>query len=129
MTIPQLIVRELAEADHPEWARMRTALWPDQTTDDMQRWLEQAAATVIVAASPERDGLCGFVEVGERAYAEGCDSMPVGYIEGWWVDPDVRQQGVGASLIRAAESWARGRGPCANGWVGLPGPWHRSFWF
>jgi aminoglycoside 6'-N-acetyltransferase I len=34
----------------------------------------------------------------------------VGYIEGWWVDPDLRRRGVGASLIAAAEDWARSLG-------------------
>ncbi len=35
---------------------------------------------------------------------------PVGYIEGWYVDEDVRHQGVGRTLVEAAESWARWRG-------------------
>ncbi len=89
---------------------MRTALWPDQTPDDMADWLARDAATVIVAARPEDDGLIGFVEVGERDFADGCETRPVGYIEGWWVDPAHRRAGVGAALIRAAEAWARARG-------------------
>jgi aminoglycoside 6'-N-acetyltransferase I len=50
------------------------------------------------------------VEVGLRNYAEGCESSPVGYVEGWYVDQSVRRQGVGRALIRAAEDWARSRG-------------------
>jgi aminoglycoside 6'-N-acetyltransferase I len=34
----------------------------------------------------------------------------VAYLEGWYVDPDVRRQGVGAALVRAAEAWAREHG-------------------
>ena len=33
-----------------------------------------------------------------------------GYIEGWYVDPDVRRQGIGRALVEAAESWARSKG-------------------
>jgi aminoglycoside 6'-N-acetyltransferase I len=46
--------------------------------------------------------------VGSRA--EGCDSTPVGYIEGWYVDEDMRRCGVGRALVEAAEAWARSRG-------------------
>jgi aminoglycoside 6'-N-acetyltransferase I len=68
--------------------------------------------TVFVA---ERDGgrLAGFVEVGIRDFAEDCETRDVGYVEGWHVDADVRLQGVGRQLIRAAEDWARSHG-CAE---------------
>ena len=53
--------------------------------------------------------LGGFIEVSERAYAEGCDSSPVPFIEGWYVDPDLRKSGIGAQLVEAAEAWARSK--------------------
>ena len=54
--------------------------------------------------------LGGFVEAGLRKYADGCDTSPVGYIEGWYVDADLREQGIGRALIQAAEAWAIDRG-------------------
>ncbi|HEY6828912.1 MAG TPA: GNAT family N-acetyltransferase, partial [Gemmatimonadaceae bacterium] len=54
--------------------------------------------------------LAGFVEAGSRAYADGCDTSPVGYIEAWLVDPDVRRQGWGRALLAAADEWARAQG-------------------
>lgn len=54
--------------------------------------------------------VAGFVEVGARPYADGCDTSPVGYIEAWYVDADVRCRGYGRALLAAAEEWARGRG-------------------
>jgi len=88
---------------------MRFALWPDQTEEDMHDWLRREASCVLVA---ERDGaaLCGFIEVGERVFADGCSTSPVGYVEGWWVDPDVRRTGLGRALMGAAEAWCRARG-------------------
>jgi aminoglycoside 6'-N-acetyltransferase I len=107
MSIADVVIRPYSAADHDEWGRMRTALWPGQ--DDMTAWLARPDATVIVAA---RAGgvLCGFAEAGERAYADGCESSPVAYLEGWYVDPDTRRQGVGGRLVRAVEEWARARG-------------------
>jgi aminoglycoside 6'-N-acetyltransferase I len=75
----------------------------------MQAWLSRADAAVIVAPRAE-GGLCGFAEVGARSIADGCESSPVGYLEGWFVDPDRRGHGVGAALVRAAEDWAGARG-------------------
>lgn len=92
---------------------MRLALWPEGDADDhragMAQWLSARDAAILVA---ERGGggLCGFAEVGTRAHAEGCDSSPVAYLEGWYVDEDSRRRGVGTALIRAAEAWARARG-------------------
>ncbi len=52
----------------------------------------------------------GFVELSLRAYAEGCLSDNVAYVEGWYVAPEARGGGVGRALIEAAEDWARRQG-------------------
>jgi aminoglycoside 6'-N-acetyltransferase I len=67
------------------------------------------AAAAFVAVRPG-GGLCGFVEASVRPMADGCTTHPVGYVEGWYVDPDVRQKGVGRALVGAAEAWAVSRG-------------------
>lgn len=101
------------EADRPEWRRLRVLLWPDsaddfeQEADEITRNLDRQP--VFVAVRPA-GGLCGFVEVNTRDYADGCDTSPVGYIEGWFVDEDSRWQGIGRGLFSAAEAWARARG-------------------
>jgi len=106
-------IRLYLPMDHAEWLRMLGGLYPetsaDEHTADMEAWLLRPDTGVLVA---ERDGggLAGFAEVGERNYADGCDTAPVAYLESWYVDPDVRQQGVGAALVRAVEEWACGRG-------------------
>ena len=111
-----VMIRPYAAHDLAEWRRLRTALWPDQTEADMTAWLARPDAAVLVAeraAEPSADRitghLSGFAEVGERSHADGCDSSPVAYLEGWYVDPDRRRQSIGAQLIRAVEAWARSR--------------------
>jgi aminoglycoside 6'-N-acetyltransferase I len=103
-------IRALGAADFAEWGRMRSALWPEQSEADMEAWLRRTDAGVIVAERVPGLGLCGFAEVGERAYADGCATSPVAYLEGWYVDPDRRRLSIGAQLITAVEAWARGRG-------------------
>ncbi|HZS61559.1 MAG TPA: GNAT family N-acetyltransferase [Gemmatimonadaceae bacterium] len=102
-------VRDYEPGDYAEWLRMRSALWPDQTEKDMAEWLARSDTAVMVAVR-SAGSLCGFVEVGERTNADGCETSPIAYVEGWYVDPDVRRQRIGARLIAAAETFARSRG-------------------
>ena len=106
-------VRPLIDTDTPDWLRMRLALWPDHTAAEheagMLEWRARADTVVFVALRPDRS-VCGFVEAGERPYADGCDSSPVGYVEGWYVDGDMRLKGAGRAMLMAAETWARERG-------------------
>lgn len=92
---------------------MSEALLPDEPPEEyeseMRSLLRRDDAAVFVAERPD-GSVCGYVEVGSRAYADGCRTSPVGYIEAWYVDPDVRRSGYGRALLEAADAWARGRG-------------------
>jgi aminoglycoside 6'-N-acetyltransferase I len=69
---------------------------------------------VLVVERP-LGGLCGFAEVAVRSVADGCRTAPVAYLEGWYVDADVRRRGCGAALIAAVVQWSRARGMCELG--------------
>jgi aminoglycoside 6'-N-acetyltransferase I len=98
-------IRAYEPRDFREWLRMRQVLWPEIGPDEAADWLAQLDAITMVAVRSE-GGLAGFAEFGTRPWAEGCASRPVAYLEGWYVDPDVRCCGIGAALIRAGETWA-----------------------
>jgi len=106
-------VRGFVDGDRPEWLRMRQTLWDDCAVEEhereMEEYLEEPANEVFLAERPG-GGLCGFLEASIHPWAVGCEQRPVGYIEGWYVDPDVRQQGIGRVLVESAEEWARSRG-------------------
>ena len=113
-------VRAIREGDEADVYRMMVALWPDEGIEDfpdeIARYIDGEPSTPIggaiyVAERPSNEGLCGFIEVCLRSVAEDCwRHSPVGYIEGWWVDEDVRRQGVGAALVKAAEEWSLAQG-------------------
>ena len=107
------IIRLATPADHSEWLRMRHDLWPEVEQEDLLREMDRILADpltpVFVMERPD-GGLGGFIETGTRKYADGCESSPVGYIEGWLVDEDLRGQGIGKALVKAAEDWARSLG-------------------
>jgi len=109
-----ITVRPARPDDKPEWLRMRRLLWPDsdeaEFLEEMDKTLANAAEQPVFIAlrADQRPG--GFLEGGTRKYAEGCETSPVGFIEGWYVDEDLRRKGVGGALVRAMEDWAREQG-------------------
>ncbi|MGD2157811.1 MAG: GNAT family N-acetyltransferase [Anaerolineales bacterium] len=109
-----LFIRRLAPTDWGEWLRLRDALWPDTKTEEqrseMHEILDDPQKNAVFVAVRPGGGLGGFLEVSLRPIAVGCDTQPIGYIEGWFVDPDLRRQGVGEELVTAAEEWAREHG-------------------
>jgi aminoglycoside 6'-N-acetyltransferase I len=108
-----MTLRRASAHDLPEWLRLRWLLWPysdqQELLAEMESMLADPLTPVFVAARPD-GSLGGFLEAGLRKYADGCSTSPVGYIEGWYVDEDLRRQGMGAVLVAAAESWAREQG-------------------
>jgi aminoglycoside 6'-N-acetyltransferase I len=110
-------VRHIEPTDRGEWMRIRAVFWPrDPGYDDHEaeadRFFSEAQTKCAVLVVPTSSGgLCGFAELALRTeYVEGCDTKPVGYLEGIWVDPEARRGGVAAGLCAAAVEWCRAQG-------------------
>jgi aminoglycoside 6'-N-acetyltransferase I len=110
-------VRRAEPSDVAEWAAMRHALWPDYSLAEHAAEIAAFFAgtnpepqVVLVATLPDAPTLVGFAELSRRAYAEGCSTSPVGYLEGWYVVPDCRHRGIGRALVASGEEWARAQG-------------------
>ncbi len=108
-----MTVREIVEGDRSDWLRMRKALWPGSLTDhdaETQRYFDEQNDQVVAIVAEADGRLVGFLELDHRKYAESCGASPVPFIEGWYVDPDMRGRGVGRALVEAAEARARAEG-------------------
>ncbi len=108
-------IQSAARADAGAWLDLRHALWPD--TDRASHALEverffagQLSMPLHVLLAFEGQRPVGFAELNIRAYAEGCTTDYVGFLEGWYVVPEARRRGIGAALVEAAERWAMERG-------------------
>lgn len=108
-------VRHAVPSDREAWVRMRLALWPTESADDLAHDVDEFLAgnetqlSVVFVAVDGRGAPIGFLEVFIRNVAEGCTgSAP--YLEGWYVEPNARRTGVGRALVHAAEEWSRQRG-------------------
>jgi aminoglycoside 6'-N-acetyltransferase I len=109
-----MLIRHATQSDLAEWLRMRSRLWPDCPIEDhqseMQEQLNDPAHNAVFVVERNADQLGGFLEASLRPFVEDCHTSPVGYLEGWYVDVDLRQQGLGGELVKAAEQWASVQG-------------------
>ena len=109
----EIVVREMGAADRTVWAEMRAALWPDETLLSHAKAVDDLLTDGEVwgfIAEAAGGTATGFAEVAVRKYANGCDTRPVAFLEGVWVRPQLRRHGIGALLIRQAESFLTARG-------------------
>jgi len=95
------------------WFGLRCALWPDENHEMMRAACEPMLAdkdnAVFVATYDGR--LIGFAEVALRhEYVNGCETSPVTFLEGIYVDPAQRRKGIARALVSAAEAWGREKG-------------------
>lgn len=108
------IARAIAE-DAADWTAMRTALWPSGASGahaaDIAELLVDPGETINLIARDTEGGALGFAEAAlRRDYVNGCKTSPVAFLEGIFVTPEARGQGVARALVGAVEDWAREQG-------------------
>jgi aminoglycoside 6'-N-acetyltransferase I len=112
-------IREANISDQHDLAAMCALLWPSSSIEEQRAELAPILLSgtygtlpIAIFLSQSDDGaFTGFIQVGLRSHADGCDfAHPVGYIEGWFVYESFRNQGIGRALMHVAEEWARVHG-------------------
>ncbi len=107
-------MREVTANDASEWFRLRKLLW-DESSDDEHRVemldiYEHNETQLVLVVETDNGKLVGFLEASTRPFVEDCHSDHVGYLEGWFVEPEYRKHGIGRHLVKTAENWAREKG-------------------
>ena len=92
------------------WADLCVALWPEAKCEEMLQ--ERAKGTLpyefLFFVNSEA---VAFISLSLRYdYVEGTESSPVGYLEGIYVKPEYRNQGIARELIDYAKKWTLEQG-------------------
>jgi aminoglycoside 6'-N-acetyltransferase I len=112
------VVRRARIEDRDQLAQLCALLWPKGSLEEHRTGMDALLSAgrygtmpaAVFAAELENGTLGGFLEVGLRSHADGCDPQsPVAFVEGWFVREELRGHGVGGELMRAAGEWARGQ--------------------
>lgn len=107
-------IRPATKADRAEWARLRRSLWPDcrgpRAALEMREQLSDPKKFGVLVLARGAQKLGGFIELALRDGVDGAAREVTAYVEGWFVEPDLRGKNWGRKLIAAAERWAKARG-------------------
>lgn len=105
----------LTSADDADWLSMRLELWPDcprqQHLEEMASFLREPDRFVQFIVRDAGGRGVGFAEASIRTdYVNGTSSSPVAYLEGLFVAPATRGNGIARSLVLAVSEWALAAG-------------------
>jgi len=108
-------IEPVSKAHRDAWLALRIALWPDEQAsihaEDVDRMLAAPDADRPAWLAVDESGAIGFAEAGlRRDYVNGCETSLVAFLEGIYVAPEARRQGVGRALDRMVQDWAIVRG-------------------
>ncbi len=96
-----------------EQVTMVLDLWPDNTFEgletDMLDLIDGNKDILLMSITDENTS--GFIYISVRTdYVEGSDSSLVAYIEGIYIKPGFRKEGIARLLFKAGEDWAKDNG-------------------
>jgi len=113
-----IVVRSVTPNDLDGWLQLRQALWGGEFAEhrrEVATYFHDGAIVGIphgIFVAQQADGalLVGFAEVSLVAVSIGGKGLPAAHLEGWYVSPAVRRNGVGRALMDATIAWARACG-------------------
>ena len=106
-------IRQVERTDRGAWARLRHALWPEENLAAHASAIDRVLASEdewAFLAIDENGKAVAFAEIAVRKYANGCESQPVPFLEGIWVDARFRRCGIGRRLVVHVEQFVAARG-------------------
>lgn len=108
----EITLRRVTQEDKAEWFRMRKGIWPDAPDEYMTFDMDDILADndYMVTFACDGDKPIGLTEARIRDYGEGCETSPVGYLEGWFVQEEYRGRRIAGMMTQAAENWIREKG-------------------
>ena len=107
-----MIVRKATTVDTLALAELACCMWGG-TADEREPEFAELTASPEAACFLSLDGdkAVGFAQCQLRHdYVEGCETSPVGFLEGVYVNDAYRRSGVARALLSACEEWARSVG-------------------
>ncbi len=107
------MIGKMQAADIEALADLALELWPDHSRDEMVEEFIPLLKTedAAIFGWQENDRWEAFAQCQLRHdYVEGCETSPVGYLEGIFVREPLRGKGVARALLLRCQAWAREKG-------------------
>ena len=100
----------ISKENESVWAELCACLWPHHTAESfIQEKYSGGFKNEFLYVIKEE--IVAFVSLSLRHdYVEGTESSPVGYLEGIYVKPEFRNQGIAKKLVEYGKLWCAERG-------------------
>jgi len=99
----------VSKKNENEWIELCIALWPDTTAEDLIEGRTTYKLSDFLYYVD--DEVVAFISLSMRhEYVPGTETTPVGYLEGIYVKPEFRKQGIAKELVTYAKEWAFSQG-------------------
>lgn len=106
------MIREARKEDALVLGQMARKIWDNDSVEELKKEFEEFAddSNMISFIKYEDSDPIGFANLSIRYdYVQGCETTPVAYLEGIYVDQKYRNRGYGRDLAKACEDWAKDR--------------------
>lgn len=92
------------------WASFASQVWRTNEQELIEKFRNNKFPYEFLYFSSSEE-LIAWISLSLRHdYVEGCQNGPTAYLEGIFIIPDYRSQGIGDKLLSFAISWAENRG-------------------
>jgi aminoglycoside 6'-N-acetyltransferase I len=108
-------LERVTDATIADWVVLRVELWPHEAKAELERQgrelLTREPEAVAFLLREQTGAAIAMAEATiRRDYVNGCTTSPVAFLEGIYVQPSWRRQGLARRLCAAVEAWGREQG-------------------
>ncbi|MDN5214736.1 GNAT family N-acetyltransferase [Fulvivirgaceae bacterium BMA12] len=110
----QIRYSELHSEDFEQLLKMSQKLWTDFDEEELKNLLKEMTQLeknrILMAKRADGENV-GFSIFSIRTdYVEGADKSPTGYLEGIYIEPPYRKNGIAKEFLRIGEMWCKEKG-------------------
>lgn len=108
-----MTIEEISNENVSDLTQLVLYLWPKcNYKEEFQNGLKILESKTETAFIAKNHGIyLGFIQLALRfEFVEGTSTSPVLYMEGIYVDPSHRKEGIAKKLIEAADKWGKEKG-------------------
>ena len=107
-----MAIRKATPADSVTLATLASRMWSSDPAELESMFAElTASAEAVCFLAYDGAEPVGFAQCQLRHdYVEGCETSPVGFLEGVSVEPGHHRKGIAKALVSSCEDWARSMG-------------------
>lgn len=94
-------------------AQMAIKIWDNDSVEELEQEFDEFAGNsdMVSFIKYVDEKPVGFANVSIRYdYVEGCETSPVGYLEGIYVEDCYRNNNFARDLVKACEEWVKSKG-------------------